>query len=115
MMTAEIVPILSELTSRSGLVQQYSSTAHVMLHVATIIIATFLLGISLIAYVRVRRRKLLFLSGALFLFAIKEYVLFSDVTLLTSFDLIIPEVGAPITHVMNLLILIFIFLGIFFD
>ena len=112
---AEIVSIMSELASHGGSVQQYSSTAHVMLHVATIIIATFLLGISLIAYVRVRRRKLLFLSGALLSFAIKEYVIFSDVTLYTSFDVIIPEVGAPITHVLNLLILLFIFLGIFVD
>lgn len=86
-----------------------------MLHIAIIIIATFLLSVSVISYLRIRRRKLLILSGALCTFTVKELILFSDVVLYTSYDVIIPVVVAPITHILNFFILSLIFVGIFWD
>ena len=114
-MKPAIIPVSSAIGLSSGIVQIASSTSHVTLHIAIIIVATFLFSISMIAYLRVRRKKLLFLSTALFVFALKEYVLFSDIVFYTSLDVIVPGILAPITHVMDLIILLLIFIGIFFN
>jgi hypothetical protein len=74
--------------------------------IATGILAAILLVISVIAYKEDKRKRLLFVTGAFLLFAIKGFLLVSD--------MFFPQ-GAwvdPASHMLDFIILLFFFLGL---
>lgn len=78
---------------------------HEMLHIIIIAVAFGLFVLSAISYIRDRRVKFLYISGAFFTFFIKEIIL-----ALSTF--IYLDANPVITHPLNLIILILFFIGV---
>jgi hypothetical protein len=89
------------------------SLAHKGLHVLIILTASLLAFLSVLAYLRVGRRRFLFVCVAFMLFAGRELLIFSEVVFSYKLDVLLPVVQAPISHLLSLLILLLFSLGIF--
>lgn len=78
---------------------------HVILHIITIAVAFGLFVLSAISYLRDRRVKFLYITGAFIAFFIKEIILALSTFVYLNADPVI-------THPLNLVILILFFLGV---
>jgi len=87
--------------------------AHKLLHILIILAATLLAFLSVLAYLRVGRRRFLYVCTAFLLFAGRELIIFSEVVLYHKLDFLLPLVQAPLSHFLSLLILLLFSLGIF--
>jgi hypothetical protein len=86
--------------------------AHKSLHIVIILLATLLALLSILAYRRIGNRRFLLICLAFFLFAVREFIIFSEVVFSYRLDILIPLVKAPVSHVLSLLILLLFFLGV---
>lgn len=73
---------------------------HLLLHGSIVVLSLLLLSVSAFAYVRDRRIKLLFISGAFLVFTIRESVLLLGLSY-SGVDFMIPIVGSELTHVLG--------------
>lgn len=89
------------------------TAAHKTLHILIILLATMLSFLSVLAYKRMGNKRFLFVCIAFFLFALREFIIFSEVVLSYRLDILLPLVKAPVSHFISLLILLFFFLGVF--
>lgn len=78
---------------------------HVILHIITIVVAFGLFVLSAISYIRDRRVKFLYITGAFLAFFIKEIILALSYFIYSNADPVI-------THPLNLIILILFFVGV---
>lgn len=84
---------------------------HILIHIASLITATFLSFISVVAFVRDGRAKLLFMSLGFITFAILEIIMLVTVTG-TVDETMIPVVNAELTHIVLLIIITLFGIGI---
>jgi hypothetical protein len=85
---------------------------HLLLHVISLIIAVFLGLVSILAYLRNGRSRLLFMMGGFLLLAIIEAMYLVDVTSKIE-DIVIPIVDIELSHVIFLVMLTLFGIGIF--
>jgi len=89
-----------------------STIYHIFLHIASVIIAIFLGVVSILAYMRNRRSRLLFMTFAFFSLSVIEAMYLFDVSSKTG-DIVIPGVDIEISHVIFLVTLALFSIGIF--
>ena len=89
-----------------------STIYHIFLHIASVIIAIFLGVVSILAYMRNRRSRLLFMTFAFFSLSVIEAMYLFDVSSNME-DIIIPGVDIEISHVIFLIMLSLFGIGIF--
>ena len=89
-----------------------STIYHIFLHIASVIIAIFLGVISILAYLRNRRSRLLFMTFAFFSLSVIEAMYLFDVSSNME-DIVIPGVDIEISHVIFLVTLALFSIGIF--
>ncbi len=77
-----------------------------LISIATSIMAAILFVISAVAYKKDKRKRLLFVTGAFFLFAVKGFLIVADE--------LIPQTGwpEPVAHLLDFGILILFFSGL---
>lgn len=85
---------------------------HLLLHVASVIIAIFLGVVSILAYLRNRKRRLLFMTFGFLSLAIIEAIYLVNTTSNIQ-DLVIPIVDVEFSHIVFLVMLTFFGIGIF--
>jgi hypothetical protein len=104
--TAIMVPvILPHITDTSTIY-------HILLHLASLIIAIFLGVVSMLAYLRKRSSRLLFMMFAFFSLSIIEAMYLFDVSSNIE-DIVIPGVDIEVSHVIFLVTLTLFGVGIF--
>ena len=89
-----------------------STIYHIFLHIASVIVAIFLGVVSILAYLRNRRSRLLFMTFAFFSLSVIEAMYLFDVSSNTE-DIVIPGVDIEISHVIFLVTLTCFGIGIF--
>ena len=89
-----------------------STIYHLLLHVISIIIAIFLGLVSILAYLRNERSRLLFMMFGFLLLSIIEAMYLFDVTSKIE-DIVIPIVDIELSHVIFLVMLTLFGIGIF--
>ncbi|HXP48851.1 MAG TPA: hypothetical protein VN922_02795, partial [Bacteroidia bacterium] len=89
-----------------------STIYHLSLHIASVIIAIFLGVVSILAYLRNRRLRLLFMTLAFFLLSVIEAMYLFDVNSKME-DIVIPGIGIEVSHVIFLMALTLFGIGIF--
>ena len=89
-----------------------STIYHIFLHIASVIIAIFLAVVSILAYLRNRRSRLLFMTFAFFSLSVIEAMYLFHVSSNME-DLVIPGVDIEISHVIFLIMLSLFGIGIF--
>jgi hypothetical protein len=89
-----------------------STIYHLLLHVLSIIIAIFLGLVSILAYLRNGRSRLLFMMFGFLLLSIIEATYLFDVTSKIE-DIVIPIVDIELSHVIFLVMLTLFGIGIF--
>jgi hypothetical protein len=89
-----------------------STIYHIFLHIASLIIAVFLGVVSIFAYLRNRRSRLLFMTFAFLSLSVIEAMYLFDVSSKTE-DIVIPGVDIEISHVIFLVTLALFSIGIF--
>ena len=89
-----------------------STIYHIFVHIASVIIAIFLGIVSILAYLRNRRIRLLFMTLAFFSLPVIEAMYLFDVSSNME-DLVIPGVDIEISHVIFLIMLSLFGIGIF--
>jgi uncharacterized protein involved in response to NO len=89
-----------------------STIYHIFLHIASVIIAIFLGVVSILAYLRNRRSRLLFMTFAFLSLSVIEAMYLFDVSSKTE-DIVIPGVDIEISHVIFLVTLALFSIGIF--
>lgn len=89
-----------------------STIYHIFLHIASVIIAIFLGVVSIFAYLRNRRSRLLFMTFAFISLSVIEAMYLFDVSSKTE-DIVIPGVDIEISHVIFLVTLALFSIGIF--
>jgi len=89
-----------------------STIYHIFLHIASVIIAIFLGLVSILAYMRNRRSRLLFMTFAFFSLSVIEAMYLFDVSSNME-DIVIPGVDIEISHVIFLVTLALFSIGIF--
>lgn len=89
-----------------------STIYHIFLHIASIIIAIFLGVVSILAYLRNRSFRLLFMMFAFISLSIIEAMYLFDVSSKME-DIVIPGVDIEISHVIFLMALTLFGIGIF--
>lgn len=89
-----------------------STIYHIFLHIASVIIAIFLGVVSMFAYLRNRRSRLLFMTFAFLSLSVIEAMYLFDVSSKTE-DIVIPGVDIEISHVIFLVTLALFSIGIF--
>ena len=89
-----------------------STIYHLLLHVISIIIAIFLGLVSILAYLRNGRSRLLFMMFGFLLLSIIEATYLFDVTSKIE-DIVIPIVDIELSHVIFLVMLTLFGIGIF--
>jgi hypothetical protein len=89
-----------------------STIYHIFLHIASVIIAVFLGVVSIFAYLRNRRSRLLFMTFAFLSLSVIEAMYLFDVSSKTE-DIVIPGVDIEISHVIFLVTLALFSIGIF--
>ncbi|VVB89805.1 Uncharacterised protein [uncultured archaeon] len=84
----------------------FGITADTLITIATSILAVILFVISAIAYKKDKRKRLLFVTGAFFLFAVKGFLIVTDE--------FFPRTGwpEPVAHLLDFGILILFFSGL---
>lgn len=85
---------------------------HQTMHLGIVALAAFLSAISLIAYIRDRRIRLLYVCAAFLLFASKELLMFLNVLYSYEWYVIVPIIYAPLDHVLSFLILLLFAMGV---
>ena len=85
---------------------------HLLLHVISLIIAIFLGLVSILAYLRIGRSRLLFMMFGFLLLSIIEAMYLFDVTSKIE-DIVIPIVDIELSHVIFLVMLTLFGIGIF--
>jgi len=85
---------------------------HILLHVASIIIAVFLGVVSILAYIRNRRSRLLFMMFAFLSLLVIEAMYLFDVSSNIE-DIVIPGVDIEVSHVIFLVTLTLFGIGVF--
>jgi len=85
---------------------------HETMHLGIVALAAFLSAISLIAYIRDRRRRLLYVCAAFLLFASKELLMLLNVLHSYEWYVIVPIIYAPLDHVFSFLILLLFAIGV---
>jgi hypothetical protein len=89
-----------------------STIYHIFLHIASVIIAIFLGLVSILAYLRNRRSRLLFMTFAFFSLSVIEAIYLFDVSSNME-DIVIQGVDIEISHVIFLVTLALFSIGIF--
>lgn len=89
-----------------------STIYHIFLHIVSVIIAIFLGLVSILAYLRNRRSRLLFMTFAFFSLSVIEAMYLFDVSSNME-DIVIPGVDIEISHVIFLVTLALFSIGIF--
>jgi len=89
-----------------------STIYHIFLHIASVIIAIFLGVVSILAYMRNRRSRLLFMTFAFFSLSVIEAMYLFDVSSNME-DIVIPGVDIEISHVIFVVTLALFGIGIF--
>jgi len=89
-----------------------STIYHIFLHIASVIIAIFLGVVSILAYLRNSRSRLLFMTFAFLSLSVIEAMYLFDVSSKTE-DIVIPGVDIEISHVIFLVTLALFSIGIF--
>jgi hypothetical protein len=89
-----------------------STIYHIFLHLASVIIAIFLGVVSLLAYLRNGRSRLLFMTFAFLSLSVIEAMYLFDVSSKPE-DIVIPGVDIEISHVIFLVTLTLFGIGIF--
>lgn len=84
----------------------FGITLDILITIATSILAVILFVISAIAYKKDKRKRLLFVTGAFFLFAVKGFLIVADE--------FFPQTGwpEPVAHFLDFGILILFFSGL---
>jgi hypothetical protein len=85
---------------------------HLLLHIVSVIIAIFLGVVSILAYLRNGKRRLLFMTFGFLSLSIIESIYLIHSTSNTQ-DLVIPIVDIELSHVIFLVMLTFFGIGIF--
>ena len=85
---------------------------HLLLHIASVIIAIFLGVVSILAYLRNRKNRLLFMTFGFLSLSIIEGTYLVHITSNIQ-DLVIPIVDIEFSHVVFLIMLTFFGIGIF--
>jgi hypothetical protein len=86
---------------------------HVALHIAIIIFSTSILGISIVAWIRNRTYRYLYIMIAFLFFLVREILTFYDIYHGGEYFIVLFGTDIPITHSLALVILVFFALGIF--
>ena len=89
-----------------------STIYHIFLHIASVIIAIFLGLVSILAYLRNRRSRLLFMTFAFFSLSVIETIYLFDVSSNME-DIVIQGVDIEISHIIFLVTLALFSIGIF--
>ena len=89
-----------------------STIYHIFLHIASVIIAIFLGVVSILAYMRNRRSRLLFMTFAFFSLSVIEAIYLFDVSSNME-DIVIQGVDIEISHIIFLVTLALFSIGIF--
>jgi hypothetical protein len=89
-----------------------STFYHILLHLASLIIAIFLGVVSMLAYLRNRSTRLLFMMFAFVSLSIIEAIYLFDVSSNTE-DIVIPGVDIELSHVIFLVTLTLFGVGVF--
>jgi hypothetical protein len=89
-----------------------STIYHILLHLASLIIASFLGTVSILAYLRNRSSRLLFMMFAFISLSIIEGMYLFDVSSNIE-DIVIPVVDIEVSHVIFLVTLTLFGLGVF--
>jgi uncharacterized protein involved in response to NO len=89
-----------------------STIYHIFLHIASVIIAIFLGLVSILAYMRNRRSRLLFMTFAFFSLSVIEAIYLFDVSSNME-DIVIQGVDIEISHIIFLVTLALFSIGIF--
>ena len=89
-----------------------STIYHIFLHIASVIIAIFLGLVSILAYLRNRRTRLLFMTFAFFSLSVIEAIYLFDVSSNME-DIVIQGVDIEISHIIFLVTLALFSIGIF--
>ena len=89
-----------------------STIYHIFLHIASVIITIFLAVVSILAYLRNSRSRLLFMTFAFLSLSVIEAMYLFDVSSKTG-DIVIPGVDIEISHVIFLMALTLFGIGIF--
>ena len=89
-----------------------STIYHIFLHIASVIIAIFLGLVSILAYLRNRRSRLLFMTFAFFSLSVIEAIYLFDVSSNME-DIVIQGVDIEISHVIFVVTLALFGIGIF--
>ena len=89
-----------------------STIYHIFLDIASVIVAIFLGVVSILAYLRNRRSRLLFMTFAFFSLSVIEAMYLFDVSSKLE-DIVIPGVDIEISHVIFLVTLTCFSIGIF--
>jgi len=85
---------------------------HLLLHIASVIIAIFLGVVSILAYSRIRKRRLLFMTFGFLSLSMIEVIYLVHITSNIQ-DLVIPIVDVEFSHLVFLVMLTFFGIGIF--
>lgn len=85
---------------------------HLLLHIASVIIAIFLGVVSILAYSRNRKRRLLFMTFGFLSLSMIEAIYLVHITSNIQ-DLVIPIVDVEFSHLVFLVMLTFFGIGIF--
>ena len=89
-----------------------STIYHIFLHIASVIIAIFLGVVSILAYLRNRSFRLLFMMFAFISLSVTESMYLFDVSSKME-DIVIPGVDIEVSHVIFLIALTLFGIGIF--
>lgn len=79
---------------------------HILVHIVSIIISTFLMVISIIAYIKSNNKKILFMTLAFSVLVIVEYLYLLNATN-DVFLLVIPKLNIEVSHLFLLVMVTF--------
>lgn len=107
-----LLPLVPAFAITTVTSESIGFTLHQTLHLFSVVMALFLASLATLAYLRDRRRRFLFLSGAFFIFTANESITFLA-NFISTFELIVPVINDPLGHALNLAMLTLFAGGLF--
>lgn len=107
-----LLPLVPMLAVTTITAESIGFTLHQTLHLFSVVMALFLVSLATLAYLRDKRRRFLFLSGAFLIFTANESITFLA-NFISTFELIIPLINDPLGHTLNLAMLALFAGGLF--
>jgi len=87
---------------------------HDVAHSISLVLSVFLMFVAVISYLREGGKRYLFLSAAFLVLLINEAITFLSTSFIPLSEPVIPLIGDPVSHWLNLAMITLLFIGILY-